>query len=36
MTVQRVSIKVPQFNKKYEKYMPLIFTMFEYIFLKYI
>ena len=34
--LQRVSIKVPQFNEKYEKYMPLLFTMFEYIFLKYI
>ena len=36
ITIQRVSIKVPQFNEKYLKYMPLLFTMFEYIFLKYI
>ena len=34
--LQRVSIKVPQFNEKYYKYMPVFFVMFEYIFLKYI
>ena len=34
--LQHVSIKVPQFNEKYYKYLPVSFAMFEYIFLKYI